>query len=289
MKGIGYMVSIDKWNLILEDLHKQYITALPFPHIILDHFLPEAEADKMADHFPDIVDKRGWIHYRHYNENTHGLNEFSRLPAPIAHFIEEMHSAPLVTFLENLTEIGNLLVDNTLEGAGLHLSERGGHLNIHADFATHPRFNHLQRRLNVLFYLNKNWQKEYGGDLEFWSSDMNRCEKKIAPVFNRLVVFSTNAFSYHGFPEPVLCPEGEGRKSVALYYYTHTESANSVLSTNYKLRPGEGWKALPNWIDNQLLFGYTYLKGFLHLNDRWTGNLLGIKDMIDKRKGRNKK
>jgi Rps23 Pro-64 3,4-dihydroxylase Tpa1-like proline 4-hydroxylase len=92
----------------------------------------------------------------------------------------------------------------------------------------------LYRRLNLIVYLNKNWTTEYGGELEMWDKDMRVCVKKIEPLFNRAVIFSTTRFAYHGHPNPVNCPPNMTRKSVALYYYTREntvdgEPAHDVL------------------------------------------------------------
>jgi Rps23 Pro-64 3,4-dihydroxylase Tpa1-like proline 4-hydroxylase len=102
---------------------------------------------------------------------------------------------------------------------GLHQIERGGFLDVHIDFNVHPKLR-LDRRLNMLIYLNHDWPEEYGGHLELWSRDMTSCEKRILPLFNRTVIFSTTDGSFHGHPRPLSCPEGRTRKSVSLYYYT---------------------------------------------------------------------
>ena len=59
----------------------------------------------------------------------------------------------------------------------------------------------MDRRVNILIYLNKNWENDYGGDLQLWDKNMEKCEK-IFPLFNTMVIFSTNDFSNHGHPEP---------------------------------------------------------------------------------------
>ena len=165
-------------------------------------------------------------------------------------------------------------INAPLQGAGIHLSERGGYLNIHADFGTHPRFNYLERRLNVILYLNKNWREEYKGGLEFWSADMKQCVINIAPLFNRCVIFNTTDVSFHGFPEAVLCPQSETRKSIALYYYTKTETNHRLLSSNYKTRPEELLKKFPNGVDNALLYIYTRLKSVIGIRDNFSSKLL---------------
>jgi Rps23 Pro-64 3,4-dihydroxylase Tpa1-like proline 4-hydroxylase len=146
-----------------------------------------------------------------------------------------------IDFLETLTGITGLLPDPHLWGGGLHQIQRGGFLKVHADFNRHERLD-LDRRLNLLVYLNKDWKEEYGGQLELWSRDMKRCEERVLPVFNRCVVFSTTDTSYHGHPDELTCPEGWTRKSMALYYYTTGRSAEETSqshSTLYQERPGE--------------------------------------------------
>ena len=116
--------------------------------------------------------------------------------------------------------------DPHLEGGGLHQIVPGGHLGVHVDFNRHPRTG-LERRLNVLMYLNRDWKEEYGGALELWRAEPRRREQRILPLWGRLVVFSTTDRSYHGHPEPLACPEGMTRKSVALYYYSLAPEAQN--------------------------------------------------------------
>ena len=85
-----------------------------------------------------------------------------------------------------------------LEGGGIHQSTRGGFLNIHADFTVHPHQKNWQRRVNVLVYLNNDWHEEWGGKLELWDRKMKACEESVLPVYNRCVIFNTDAEIYGG-------------------------------------------------------------------------------------------
>ena len=144
--------------------------------------------------------------------------------------------------LEKLTSIKEKLkIDSELNGGGLHEIKKGGVLKIHTDFNRHPTLD-LDRRVNVLIYLNKNWKEEYGGQLELWDKDMKKCKKKIVPIFNKMVIFSTNDFSNHGHPNPVTCHDNHSRKSIALYYYSNgrpnSEKKLGLHSTIFRKRPG---------------------------------------------------
>jgi hypothetical protein len=128
-------------------------------------------------------------------------------------------------------------------------------LKIHSDFNEHPRLK-LDRRLNLLLYLNREWQEEWGGHLELWDRDMTECRRKILPIFGRCVVFATTDFANHGHPDPLNCPEGETRKSLALYYYSNGRPREETLghySTLFRRRPGEKYFLTPEVIAQSLL------------------------------------
>ena len=202
-----------------------YVSAAPFPHIVLDDFLPEQVAQFALDQFPG-VDAPIWLDWK-TREPTHqplkqGLGEIGRMGGHYPHvqqILQAFNSFPVVQFLEQLTGIEGLIPDPYFRGGGLHQILPGGHLSIHSDFNFHPKLK-LYRRLNLLLYLNRDWRPEYGGDLELWNADMTRCVRSIAPVFNRCVIFNTDRASFHGHPRPLNTPAGVTRKSIALYYYS---------------------------------------------------------------------
>ena len=63
---------------------------------------------------------------------------------------------------------------------------------------------------------------------------MKNCRQSISPIFNRMVIFSTNDFSNHGHPDPIKCPENISRKSIALYYFSRGRPISEVLKDNIK-------------------------------------------------------
>jgi len=159
----------------------------------------------------------------------------------VRQFFWELNSSTFLKFLEKLTGIKNLLTDPHLQGGGIHQIERGGLLRVHSDFNFHPVFK-LDRRLNLLLYLNEPWPEEWGGHLQLWSKDMRRCEQKILPQARRCVIFNTLSDSWHGHPEPLACPEGVHRKSIAMYYYSNGRpkaEQHRPHKTKWQAMPGE--------------------------------------------------
>ena len=206
----------------------------------MDEFLPEGVLDGVLTEFPRPQDA-DWFAFDSPLERKLATKDESTMGPATRQLLAELNSAAFIDFLERLTGIEGLVPDPHLVGGGLHQIEPGGHLKVHADFNRHPRTG-LERRLNVLLYLNRGWREEYGGALELWSRDMRACEARILPLFNRCVVFSTTSTSFHGHPEPVSCPQGETRKSIALYYYGRDrppEERAGEHNTLFKARPGE--------------------------------------------------
>ena len=217
-----------------------YSHAKPFPHIAIDNFLPEFLLDNILNEFPK-VHSIDWQKFDAPAEKKLAAQDELQMGETTRLLMYQLNSSVFINFLEELTGIDGIITDPHFEGGGLHQIERGGYLKMHVDFNRHRKMR-LDRRLNLLIYLNKNWQEEYGGQLEFWDKDMTRCEKRISPIFNRCVIFSTTDFSYHGHPEPLACPEGQTRKSLALYYYSNgrpEEETSNEHSTLFLARPGE--------------------------------------------------
>lgn len=256
----------------LPQLRQDFQNAIPYPNIVIDSFLEQASSKEIIDSFPEVEDTF-WTNYIHYNEKKHGLTKWEYFPNAIQNLITELRHPHFITWLEQVTQIENLFPDPDLEGSGLHQTKRNGFLNIHADFTVHPKHKTWKRRVNLLLYLNQDWNSNWGGDLELWNADMSKCEKAIAPLANRLVIFATGKETYHGYPEPLKCPERVSRKSIALYYYTKENSPQSS-STSYQPRPVDGAKKWFIYVDTFLISLYTKIKGVFGLNDDFVSSIL---------------
>ncbi|MEV4456898.1 2OG-Fe(II) oxygenase [Microbispora sp. NPDC004025] len=229
----------------LADRRRQdFLDAAPFRHVVIDDFLPPGVLEPILEEFPEPRDA-SWQQFDSSREIKLALSDTERMGPATRHLLAEFNGQVFVEFLERLTGITQLVSDPHLEGGGLHQIKPGGFLKVHADFNRHRRLN-LDRRLNGLLYLNKDWKEDYGGHLQLWDKDMTRCEHKILPVFNRFVVFATTDDANHGHPDPLTCPDDRARRSMALYYYTNgrpEEETGADHTTLFKQRPGEQWKS----------------------------------------------
>ena len=213
----------------------RYNSASPFPHIVLPDFLDEEILELCLREFPATPDSSAG--YKRSQENLKFEFKPETLSPPLRSLFYSFNSMPFVGFIENLTGIKGLIPDPYFAGAGFHQVNHGGHLDIHADFNFHPAIC-LERRINVLIYLNKDWHEEYGGCFEIWDQKMRRCCERIVPAFNTCVIFNTSSTSFHGNPVRVSHPNNQPRRAIALYYYTATwDRARRAHTTQFKVRP----------------------------------------------------
>jgi hypothetical protein len=220
-----FVFNIEGLAVLAKSRHDDYRIGEPFPHVVIDNFLPLDYANRTLDVFPDQHSPI-WLDWKQrdtsHQPRKQGIGHASRL-ADVSPYLQNMlavfNSYPFLNFLEVLTGIEKLLPDAHYHGGGLHQILSGGKLAIHADANVLGPLD-VYRRINVLLYLNKDWKPEYGGDLELWDETLQGCVKSIAPVFNRLVIFNTTKKSFHGHPAPLQTPPEITRKSIALYYYT---------------------------------------------------------------------
>jgi hypothetical protein len=229
-----YFLSPEKLQELAIELAPAYRVAAPFPHAVIDGLVPDDVIGGLLDEFPGL-DDAAWT--RHHDRHQRKLQGHRReLHGPLTRqIIDQFMSAEFLAFLEALTGIEGLITDPSMLGGGLHQTGPAGYLNIHTDQTYEPRLR-LERRVNMILYLNRDWSSSYGGDLELWDADRRSCVTTIAPLDGRMVVFNTDTPSWHGHPRPLNCPTGTSRRSVALYYFT-----SPVGTTRSGLRSSDRW------------------------------------------------
>lgn len=240
--GADYSTLVDfpRITELLQGRQEEYRNNSPFPHIVIDNFLPLKTIELLLKQYPLDQDRKEWIDSTEQlndvqTEKRH-LRDVLAMPKVYRELIWELGSSHFLDALAKMSGIRRLISDPELQGAGIHQVSRGGFLKIHADFSIHRKFD-LARRLNFLLYLNPNWQESWGGHLELWDKEMQGPPVRILPKLNRCVIFSTTANSYHGHPFPLECPPGIYRKSIALYYFTNGRpegEADSTFATTWR-------------------------------------------------------
>lgn len=219
-------------------LRAEYAAAKPWPHIVVHDAFPERLLDMVAAECAALQDARLVT----TNNDRLVKQEASDALGPATqHLLNLVDSARFREFISTITGIRDLLSDPTHKFAGVHRTPPGGFTKIHRDFEVHPTTG-LFHRVNLLIYLNRDWPEAYGGSLELWPADMSALGCRIFPRFNTMILWETHGATLHGLPDPVTCPPGRMRLSVASYYYTTTRrvAASGERRMRYwAARPGE--------------------------------------------------
>ena len=203
-------------------------------HIIFQNFIKKSFLRKIEANFPSNI--RHQKRATEFKKGSIERPEFS--DQSTIEFYDFLNSPKFLKFLEGMTGLNGLIPDPYGWGGGLHETLHEGKLNLHKDFNFHDHLK-LKRVLNVLVYLNSEWEESWNGKLEFWSGKPLKKQVSINPYIGTCVVFRTDQNSYHGFPEKLNCGVENSRKSIALYYYiSPTDKIDEMkMTTNFTARP----------------------------------------------------
>lgn len=207
-------------------LNIDYVKSPPYPNIAIDHFLPSEIIYAMKQECDTLV----WT--REFTRNgSHMIERHDVEDLPVANEVKNaMSSRKFLVWLGEVTGHYDLIPDPHMVGAGYMRCSRGDSLKLHSDF----NFNNtlkLYRMLSINIYLNKDWQPEWNGDLQFWDFERKECKTRYYPEAGRAVIFRHHKFGFHGHPEPLRCPENIYRDGFRMFYYV-SEMSNYKLDKN---------------------------------------------------------
>lgn len=190
----------------------------PLRHKVIDGHIDPAQVRCIAG---EIAKDRGkWVTYNNDAEKKTTCNDVLAFGDNLKRLVAQLQGEEFYQNLEQEFGIGPLQSDPLLHGGGIHISGPGGLLNVHLDYAKHPRLPLLERRLNAILYLTPEWREEWGGATVLTKPDGCTVTERVYPAPGRLFVFVTDDLSYHGV-EPVTCPENVERITLATYYLSH--------------------------------------------------------------------
>ncbi len=198
------------------ELNDTFVGTPPYPMIALDNFLPTDVALSMEKECNTIPDQY-WSEFTRRNSHMKECTNMDVSPAA-TEFVNQIHSQAGMNWLIKITGIKDLIPDPYITGAGYSRSYKGDCLKIHTDFNWNDTIK-VHRMLSLIVYLNSDWKEEYGGHLQF--NDFNNKEviQRIPPLFNRAVIWRHHKRGFHGFPDPLTCPDSMTRNTFRLFFY----------------------------------------------------------------------
>jgi len=212
------------WINNISSLNKNFSEAIPFDHLVIDNFLNETIANELYDKFPNEFSD--WYKYENPIEFKYTYDKINNLDKTLNDFFYHLSCKKIIDIFRKITNIPDLTYDEYLHGAGLHCHPKNGRLNVHLDYEKHP-ITGKERRLNVIYFLTKDWKNEWNGQNELWDKNASHCVTKTNIKFNRAIIFRTNDISWHGLPEKITCPENHYRKTLAFYYVSPLSSSKN--------------------------------------------------------------
>ncbi|HET6566311.1 MAG TPA: 2OG-Fe(II) oxygenase [Xanthomonadales bacterium] len=215
-----------------DHLHKQFVEARPFRHVVIEHFFDNAFCNRLLQDFPNF-DQRAAMNENGEIGGKATQEKMQQLGPSYRQLDELVQSQEFRQLIGEITGIADLQYDPHYFGGGTHENRQGQDLDPHVDFNFHP-ITRQHRRLNLIVYLNPEWQDDWGGSLQLHKNPYLEPGQDeittLTPLFNRCVIFETTESSWHGF-ERISLPAGRqdlSRKSFALYYYTDTRPADET-------------------------------------------------------------
>ena len=206
----------------LSALKESFQNGDPIHHIYESSFFSEKDVMTILSHWPSLQDER-WHTLQRMIQFGVGkkleISSLEKMPQPISALLKQLQTKEFIQAVEYITGIPNLKSDMDLYGGGIVYTPSGGFLKIHADFNYYDKIK-LYRRVNLIIYMNEEWNPDWKGGLQLWSSDMKEKKQEYLPFLNHFILFRVNDKAFHGYPEPLACPETVGRKSINLYYYS---------------------------------------------------------------------
>jgi len=222
--------------------HDTFVNAAPFPHVVLENFIDLETCRTIAAEYPTFENARALgFEFNAVNERKKiQITDQKTFPPAVKALSDFLASPAFLRDLSALTGIPNLLAVEALFGGGMHMTGPHGRLDVHVDF---NRGQHgLYRRLNLLLYLNPEWDDAWGGQIELWDPQVKHCAVSLTPALGRCLIFETSQISFHGVA-PLKCPPDYARRSFAAYYYTAEPppiGADTVMhGTLFRARPDE--------------------------------------------------
>ena len=197
-------------------VYDEYAVSMPVPHKHFKDFLPEEFAHRMyveAQTTPDHL----WTTFERAGSYMQECVKLEHMPVA-TEFVNAMHSKLGHEWLSEITGIRNILGDPYIVGGGYSKSWKGHSLKVHSDFNWNDKLR-LHRAASLIIYLTPGWEPEWKGQLQFWDNNKSHVVKQFECEYNSALLWDYHRRGFHGYPDPIDCPEDVHRTTFRLFFY----------------------------------------------------------------------
>ncbi len=233
------MLRFDYLEANKERFRDAFLQANPFPHIGIEEACEPEKIISLYSQIPEIeTASADYV----FAKNKFEKSKFWQMGGLFKELYDDLVSERFQKWLVYVTN-EDVFIDSTFYGGGIHQGKSGSFLDMHADFNYHPLHEKWFRNLNLLLYINKDWQKEHGGELKLEDSRTGKKTEVDVP-FNQLTIMLCRGYTLHGY-DAIHFPEGKYRTSIAAYAYSlHHEPLEDSRTTVWKVNKSNPIKYL---------------------------------------------
>jgi len=233
------MINFDFIEANKEKYRNEFLTAIPFPVVAVDGLCYEDKITELYNSIPEIeTASADYV----FAKNKFEKSKFWTMGGLFTELYDDLTSKRFEEWIKYVTN-EDVFIDTEFYGGGIHQGKAKSFLDMHADFNYHPMKETWFRNLNLLLYLNKDWKKEYGGELRLEHAETGDKTEVDVP-FNRLAIMLCRGYTLHGY-DPIDFPENTFRTSIAAYAYTiHENQQESARTTVWKVEKSNPIKYL---------------------------------------------
>ena len=222
------MINFNKLNKNKDALRIQYLTAEPFPHLVIKNICDSKKIEQLYSEIPNLNSKSRDLMFA---KNKFEKSNYGELGNLFLELQTDLRSEKMNDFLSFISS-KDVFVDPKNHGGGLHQGRGNSFLDMHLDYNYHPINKNWWREMNLLLYMNKDWKSEYGGHLDLVDLRTDKVEKCDVP-FNTLIIQKCDDYTLHGY-KPTNFPEGVNRTSIATYAFSkHVRQIYSPRTTDW--------------------------------------------------------
>ena len=199
----------------------------PFGFISKYDFLDLNIANQIQQEILNIPEDEWDKHETPFEKKNVLKNTDDKLPPITRKLFQGLESEVFLAELRNICG-KKLYTDPAKTFWGIHKFSNGDYTHIHVDEGLHP-ITGKKKQLTLCIYLSRNWQDNQTGALEFWYGDnaaeskvkIYNCGVAIKPLFNTIVLFNNDDYSWHGMPKPVIATGEEEIICLTISYFSN--------------------------------------------------------------------